>query len=55
MDLPIDQEELDIIIETLNVSNQHFGLYNKLKLTRDLMVEGLPYKKILREQHGMVA
>lgn len=55
MDLPIDQEELSVILELLDRSNANYGLFAKLKLTRDLMVEGLPYKKILREKYGMVA
>ena len=55
MDLPIDQDDLNVIIDLLDRSNTNYGLFTKLKLTRDLMVEGLPYKKILREKHGIVA
>jgi len=31
------------------------ALYQKLKLVKELREQGLPYKKILREQYGMVA
>ncbi len=30
-------------------------LYKKLKLTQQLMEDGEPYKKILREKYGYVA
>jgi hypothetical protein len=30
------------------------ALYQKLKLVKELKEQGLPYKKILREEYGMV-
>ena len=64
MDLPINKEELDEIVDSL--CNEHWDynkrefrskLYYKMKLVKEVMDEnpGVPYKKILREQHGMVA
>ena len=64
MDLPIDKEEFDEIVDAL--CNEHWdwnkrefrsNLYQKMKLVQTVMNEnpGGPYKKILREQHGMVA
>ena len=62
MDLPIDDKELEIVVRQLWKSRKNIGepevspLYEKLKLVkevRDANPEG-PYKKILREEHGMV-
>ncbi len=62
MDLPIDDKELEIIVTQLWKSRKNVGeplvepLYEKMKLVkevRDANPDG-PYKKILREQHGMV-
>ena len=64
MDLPINKEELDEIVDSL--CNEHWDydkrgfrseLYNKMKLVKQVMDENPngPYKKILREQHNMVA
>jgi len=62
MDLPIDDKELAIIVTQLWKSRKNVGeplvepLYEKMKLVkevRDANPDG-PYKKILREQHGMV-
>ena len=58
MDLPINDEELDKLVWwTSHMSGDlEEGLYAKLKLVkevRDANPTG-PYKKILREQHGMV-
>jgi len=62
MDLPIDDKELEIIVTQLWKSRKNAGepavapLYEKIKLVkevRDANPDG-PYKKILREQHGMV-
>ena len=62
MDLPIDDKELAIIVTQLWKSRKNVGeplvepLYEKIKLVkevRDANPDG-PYKKILREQHGMV-
>ena len=52
MDLPIDTEEFDVIIKSIDNTTE---LYKKLKLTQDLMEDGQPYKKILRERYGYVA
>ena len=64
MDLPIDKEEFDDIVDAL-CSEHHdwdkrefrYNLYLKMKLVQTVMNEnpGGPYKKILREEHGMVA
>jgi len=62
MDLPIDDKELEIVVRQLWKSRKSTGepevspLYEKLKLVkevRDANPDG-PYKKILREEHGMV-
>jgi len=52
MDLPINENEFDVIIKSIDNDTE---LYKKLKLTRDLMEDGQPYKKILRERYGYVA
>ena len=55
MDLPIDDRELATIISSMHLGG-YTALYQKLKLikeTRDANPGG-PYKKILRETHGMV-
>ena len=55
MDLPVNDKELDTIVRALTLGGDT-ALYQKLKLvkeTRD-MHPGGPYKKILRESHGMV-
>ena len=62
MDLPIDDKELAVIVTQLWKSRKNVGeplvepLYEKIKLVkevRDANPDG-PYKKILREKHGMV-
>jgi hypothetical protein len=59
MDLPIDDEELETVVMQLwkSRSEKNCGaVYEKLKLVkevRDANPDG-PYKKILREEHGMV-
>ena len=62
MDLPIDDKELSVIVTQLWKSRKNSGeplvepLYEKIKLVmevRDANPDG-PYKKILREEHGMV-
>jgi hypothetical protein len=52
MDLPINDEELDIIVRSLTLGGST-SLYQKLKLVKELREQGLPYKKILREQYGL--
>ena len=54
MDLPIDDKELAIIINAMTLGGDT-ALYQKLKLVQELREQNLPYKKILREQYGMVA
>ena len=54
MDLPINDEELNTIISAMHLGGD-VALYQKLKLVKELRDQGLPYKKILREEYGMVA
>ena len=54
MDLPINDEELNTIINAMTLGGNS-ALYQKLKLVKELREQNLPYKKILREQYGMVA
>lgn len=54
MDLPIDDKDLNVIVESLRLS-ENSELHERLKLTKKLKDQGLPYKKILREQYGIVA
>ena len=54
MDLPIDDKELQTIVNSLTMAGDT-ALYQKLKLVKELREQDLPYKKILREQYGMVA
>lgn len=54
MDLPINDEELNTIVRALTLGGDT-ALYQKLKLVKELKEQGLPYKKILREEYGMVA
>ncbi len=65
MDLPIDNKELDILVRmTEKMAGDGLGkrdvdaekLFNKLRLVKEVMDENPdgPYKKILREKHGMV-
>ena len=62
MDLPIDDKELAVIVTQLWKSRKSSGeplvapLYEKIKLVkevRDANPDG-PYKKRLRDEHGMV-
>lgn len=53
MDLPINDEELTTIVKSLAFGGDT-ALYEKLKLTKELMDEGLPYKKVLRVRYGIV-
>ena len=65
MDLPIDDKELNtLVMITGKVKGDGLGkkdvdaekLYNKLKLVKEVRDENPdgPYKRILREKHGMV-
>ena len=54
MDLPIDNVDLRTIVATLEKSGEN-DLAAKLMLVSKLIEEGKPYKKILREEYGMVA
>ena len=65
MDLPIDDRELGILVRmTEKMAGDGLGkrnidaekLYNKLRLVKEVMDQNPdgPYKKILREKHGMV-
>ena len=54
MDLTISDVELNTIISAMALGGDT-ALYQKLKLVKELREQGLPYKKILREQYGMVA
>ncbi len=55
MDLPINDKDLDTIVRALTLGGDT-ALYQKLKLIKEVREEnpGGPYKKILRESHGMV-
>ena len=63
MDLPINKEEFDEIVDALcsehwdwNKREFRSNLYQKMKTVQEVMNEypDGPYKKILREQYGMV-
>ena len=51
MDLPITDEELNTIINAMALGGDA-ALFQKLKLVKELREQGLPYKKILREEYG---
>ena len=64
MDLPINKEEFDEIVDALcsehsdyNKREYRDNLYQKMRLVKRVMDENPngPYKRILREKHGMVA
>ncbi len=65
MDLPIDNKELGLLVRmTEKMAGDGLGkrdvdaekLYNKLRLVKEVRDENPngPYKRILREKHGMV-
>jgi hypothetical protein len=54
MDLPIYEYELRVIIEALQRDGR-WELRDRLLLVSELMAEGKPYKKILREEYNIVA
>ena len=55
MDLPINDQELDTIVKAMTLGGDT-ALYQKLKLVKETRDEnpGGQYKKIIREQYGMV-
>ena len=53
MDLPINDKELNTIINAMTLGGD-VALYQKLKLVKELREQGLPYKKILCEEYGMI-
>ena len=55
LDLPINEKELGVIVKALTLGGDT-ALYQKLKLVKETIEAnpGGPYKKILRETHGMV-
>ena len=56
LELPINDKELATIVSAMRLGGDG-ALYQKLKIikeVRDANPDG-PYKKILREQYGMVA
>ena len=63
MDLPINNEELKELMDALNESNHPDAmkrqfrneLHRKLRLTKFLIEEGYPHKKVLREVFDIVA
>jgi hypothetical protein len=54
MDLPINEYELRVIVECLERDGR-WELRDRLLLVSELMAEGKPYKKILREEYNIVA
>ena len=61
MDLPIDVNELRDVVIALQIassstqSEKFTVIAERLKLVEQLVSEGKPYKKILREQYDIVA
>ena len=55
MELHINNKEIGTIVSALHLGGDS-ALYQKLKLVKETIDEnpGGPYKKILRESHGMV-
>ena len=55
MDLPVTDKELGTIVNALHLGGDP-SLFQKLKLVKEVREEnpGGPYKKILREQYGMI-
>ena len=54
MDLPINEYELNVIIKELERAGR-WELRDRLLLVSELMAQGKPYKKILREEHNIIA
>jgi hypothetical protein len=55
MDLPINVDELREVVVALEVKGDNLELADRLKLVCRLAEEGKPYKRILREEYGIVA
>jgi len=55
MDLPINDQDLDTIVKALALGGDArlYHLLKEVKQVRDANPDG-PYKKILREENGMV-
>ena len=55
MDLPINDKDLSTIVNALSLGGDArlYHLLKEVKEVRELYPDG-PYKKILRESHGMV-
>ena len=55
MDLPVNDKELSTIVSALHLGGDT-ALFQILKLVKETREQnpGGPYKKILRESHGMV-
>ena len=55
MDLPINDNDLETLVKALALGGDSrlYFLLKQVKEVRDANPDG-PYKKILREQHGMV-
>ena len=55
MDLPINDQDLETIVKALALGGDArlYHLLNEVKSVRDKNPDG-PYKKILREEKGMV-
>ena len=55
MDLPVNDQELNTIVRALTLGGDArlYHLLKEVKEVRDLNPDG-PYKKILREERGMV-
>ena len=55
MELPINDQDLDTIVKALALGGDArlYHLLKDVKQVRDENPDG-PYKKILREEHGMV-
>jgi len=54
MDLPINIDELRDVVIALQKDHK-LELADRLKLVERLIIEGKPYKKILREEYNIVA
>lgn len=54
MDLPINQYELGVIVSALERDGR-WDLRDRLLLVKELMEQGKPYKKILREEYNIEA